>query len=83
MRAQEAKSRKREEAQSNRLDQLENLVHEQHEKLDRLEKLVYRVMHRDRVDHETSLQSMRHRPQMELSPASTFKETEDEDYDGP
>ena len=49
MRDQEAKSRKREERQRDRLERLEKLVYAQHEKLDRLEDLVYRVMHRDRV----------------------------------
>jgi hypothetical protein len=49
VRDQEAKSRKREERQGDRLERLEKLVYAQHEKLDRLEDLVYRAMHRDRV----------------------------------
>ncbi len=49
MRDQEAKSRRREERQRDRLERLEKMVYAQHEKLDRLEDLVYRVMHRDRV----------------------------------
>jgi len=49
VRDQEARSRKREERQRERLDRLETMVYAQHEKLDRLEDLVYRVMHRDRV----------------------------------
>jgi uncharacterized membrane protein YgaE (UPF0421/DUF939 family) len=52
VRDQEARSRKREERQRERMDRLENLVYAQHEKLDRLEDLVYRVMHRDRVARE-------------------------------
>jgi hypothetical protein len=51
VRDQEAKSRRREERQRDRLERLEKMVHAQHEKLDRLEDLVYRVMHRDRVNH--------------------------------
>ncbi len=50
VRDQEAKSRKREERQSDRLERLEKMVYAQHEKLDRLEDLVYRVMHRDRFN---------------------------------
>ena len=50
VRDQEAKSRKREERQRDRLERLEKMVYVQHEKLDRLEDLVYRVMHRDRVE---------------------------------
>jgi hypothetical protein len=50
VRDQEAKSRKREERQRDRLERLEKMVYAQHEKLDRLEDLVYRVMHRDRVN---------------------------------
>jgi hypothetical protein len=49
VRDQDAKSRKREERQMDRLERLEAMVYAQHEKLDRLEDLVYRVMHRDRV----------------------------------
>jgi hypothetical protein len=49
VRDQEAKSRKREERQRDRLERLEAMVYAQHEKLDRLEDLVYRVMHRGRV----------------------------------
>jgi hypothetical protein len=52
VRDQEARSRKREERQRERMDRLENLVYAQHEKLDRLEDLLYRVMHRDRVPRE-------------------------------
>jgi hypothetical protein len=52
VRDQEARSRKGEERQRERMDRLENLVYAQHEKLDRLEDLVYRVMHRDRVGRE-------------------------------
>lgn len=50
VRDQEMKSRKREEGQRERLERLEKMVFAQHEKLDKLEDLVYRVMHRDRVE---------------------------------
>ena len=50
VRDQEMKSRKREEGQRERLQRLEKMVFAQHEKLDKLEDLVYRVMHRDRVE---------------------------------
>ncbi|RDL39770.1 Uncharacterized protein BP5553_04110 [Venustampulla echinocandica] len=49
VRDQEARSRKRDESQRERLDSLETMVYAQHEKLDRLEDLVYRAMHRSTV----------------------------------
>lgn len=49
VRDQEAKSKRREERQRDRLERLEKMVYAQHEKLDRLEDLVYRAMHRDRI----------------------------------
>ncbi|KAE9373568.1 hypothetical protein N431DRAFT_456332 [Stipitochalara longipes BDJ] len=51
VRDQETKSRKGEQKQRDRLERLEKMVHAQHEKLDRLEDLMYRIMHRDRVNH--------------------------------
>ncbi len=47
---QESRARKRDEAQRERMERVENLVCAQTEKLDRLEDLVYRVMHRERVE---------------------------------
>lgn len=54
VRDQELRSMKREDLQRERLDRLETMVRSQHEKLDRLEHLVYRVMHRDRLEYEAS-----------------------------
>lgn len=54
---QEGRSRKREEAQRERLDRLENMVYMQHEKLDRLEDMVYRVMRRDRLNADKDSES--------------------------
>ncbi|KAL3423231.1 hypothetical protein PVAG01_04978 [Phlyctema vagabunda] len=47
---QESRQQKREDIQKERLDKLETIVNSQHEKLDRLEALVYRVMHRTRIE---------------------------------
>jgi hypothetical protein len=56
VRDHETKSRKREEQHRERLEKLEKMVFAQHEKLDKLEDLVYRVMHRDRVETEDGLE---------------------------
>jgi len=53
IRDQESRARKREERDRERMERLEGLVYTQHEKLDKLEDLVYRVMHRSRVDGES------------------------------
>lgn len=51
-RDQESHARKREERDKERMERLESTVHSQHEKLDRLEDLVYRIMHRSRVNFD-------------------------------
>jgi hypothetical protein len=65
VRDQEAKSRKREEGQRERLERVEKMVFAQHEKLDKLEDLVYRVMHLDRVGLEGGVIEKRERPKYE------------------
>jgi hypothetical protein len=75
VRDQEARSRKREERQRERMDRLENLVYAQHEKLDRLEDLVYRVMHRDRVAREFQ------EDEATVTHASGYNNTQKEDLD--
>lgn len=52
IRDQESRARKREERDRERMERLEGLVCTQHEKMDKLEDLVYRVMHRSRVDSQ-------------------------------
>jgi len=50
VRDQESQARKREESERERIESLETTVHTQNEKLDKLEDLIYRIMHRSRVD---------------------------------
>ncbi|KAF7953479.1 uncharacterized protein EAE97_000878 [Botrytis byssoidea] len=53
VRDQESQAKKQKELDHERLGRLESTVHSQHEKLDRLESLVYRLMHRDRIEPES------------------------------
>jgi len=50
VRDQEYRARKREESERQRMESLETTIHAQNEKLDKLEDLIYRIMHRSRVD---------------------------------
>lgn len=82
MRDQEAKSRKREERQRDRLERLEKMVYAQHEKLDRLEDLVYRVMHRDRVSVTKDMDSEQKLPPRRSETEVILSNPEGDDMDG-
>ncbi|TVY78458.1 hypothetical protein LSUE1_G001712 [Lachnellula suecica] len=57
VRDQESRARKREERDRERMERLEKMADAQHEKLDRLENLVYRIMHRSRVNFDGNSES--------------------------
>jgi hypothetical protein len=78
VREQEARARKREERQQDRLDRLESMVCTQHEKLDRLENLVYRIMHRDRVEGELEAPRRGQRQRAQGGQASPLERSETE-----
>jgi hypothetical protein len=57
VRDQESRARKREERDMERMERLETMVNAQTEKLDKLEDLVYRIMHRSRVNFDNNPES--------------------------
>ncbi|RDW88667.1 hypothetical protein BP6252_00699 [Coleophoma cylindrospora] len=74
VRDQEARQKKREESHRERLERLESTVNAQNEKLDRLEGLVYRTMHRSRIEESLSPEDrydQRHHKSLDVSSAAT------------
>ena len=59
------RSRKWQVLHSDRVEKLEKMVFAQHEKLDKLESLMYRVMHRDRMDLQDGPERMEGCPRFE------------------
>ena len=80
VRDQESRARKREESEWERMERLETMVHALNEKLDKLEDLVYRVMHRSRVNVNGESGSLKHEEyQGHTRQRTTFSELENLD----
>ncbi|RDW94763.1 hypothetical protein BP5796_00526 [Coleophoma crateriformis] len=74
VRDQEARQKKREESHRERLERLESTVNAQNEKLDRLEGLVYRTMHRSKIEEGLTAEDrydQRHHKSLDISSAAT------------